>query len=121
MRYSDSWSFLIELEGDSTHEPGKGLVTVDLSSEEDWGDIEPYRDATSGLLGCKVGKYDDEGDETREVIRVWKYKADRPFNGKFDYFEPVTLQKFVIRLLDAGLFFGQDEEEIRELKRKYGL
>ena len=25
------------------------------------------------------------------------------------------------RLIDAGLFFGQDEGEIRELKRKYGL
>ena len=24
MSYSDSWTFLIELEGDSTHEPGKG-------------------------------------------------------------------------------------------------
>ena len=68
---------------------------MDISSEEDWRDIEPYRDATSGLLGCKV--------------------------GKFDFFEPVTLQKFVIRLIDAGLFFGQDEGEIRELKRKYGL
>ena len=121
MYFSDSWSFLLELEGDSAHEPGKGLVPVDLSCEEDWGDIEPYRDAASGLLGCKVGKHDNEGDETREIVRVWEYKENKPFNGKFAFFEPVTLPKFVGRLLDAGLFFGQDEEEVRELKRKYGL
>lgn len=54
MYFSDSWSFLLELEGDSAHEPGKGLVPVDLSCEEDWGDIEPYRDAASGLLGRKL-------------------------------------------------------------------
>jgi hypothetical protein len=121
MYFSDSWSFLLELEGDSPVLDGKGLVPVDLSEEDDWGDIEPYRDAASGLLGCKVGKHDKEGDEVREVVRVWEYKEDKPFNGKFAFFEPVTLPKFVGRLLDAGLFFGQDEEEVRELKRKYGL
>lgn len=120
MYFSDSWSFLVELKG-APPLAAKGVVPVDLSCEEDWGDIEPYRDAASGLLGCKVGKYDNEGDETREIVRVWEYKEDKPFNGKFSFFEPVTLPKFIGRLLDAGLLFGQDEEEVNELKRKYGL
>lgn len=119
MYLSDSWSFLLELEDDPVL-TGR-IVPVDLSEEDDWGDIEPYRDAASGLLGCKVGKYDKKGDETREIVRVWEYKKDKPLNGKFASFEPVTLAKFVGRLLDAGLFFGQDEEEVSELKREYGL
>lgn len=120
MYFRDNWSFLLELKGDPPL-AAKGVVTVDLSEEGDWGDIEPYRDAASGILGCKIGKEDEEGDETREVVQVWEYKDDKPFNDKFAFFEPISLPKFIGRLLDAGLLFGQDEEEISELKRKYGL
>jgi hypothetical protein len=120
MYFSDNWMFLVELEGDPPL-AAKGVVPVDLSEEDDWGDIEPYRDAVSGLLGCTIGKFDKGGDERREIVQIWEYKEDKPFNGKFAFFEPVTLPKFIGRLLDAGLLFGQDEEEVSELKRKYGL
>lgn len=120
MYFSDSWSFLVELEGDPPL-AAKGVVPVDLSEEDDWGDIEPYRDAASGLLGCKVGKHDKEGDERREIVQIWEYKEDRPFNGKFAFFEPVSLPRFIRRYVDAGLFHGQTENETRKLREHYGV
>lgn len=54
-------------------------------------------------------------------MQIWEYKEDEPFNGKFAFFKPVSLPEFIRRLLDAGLLFGQDEEEVNELKRKYGI
>ena len=119
MYFSDKWSFLLEIQDDPVL-TGR-IVPVDLSEEDDWADIEPYRDSASGLLGCTVGKHDNEDDETKEIVRVWEYREDKPLNGKFAAFEPVTLPKFVERLLDAGALYGQDADEILELKRKYGL
>lgn len=122
MYFSDDWSFLLELKGGGDPPlAAKGIVSVDLSEEDDWGDIEPYRDAASGILGCKLGKKGGEGDETREIVQVWEYKEDKAFNYKFAFFEPISIPKFIRRLLDAGLLFGQDEEEVNKLKRKYGL
>lgn len=118
MYFSDNWAFILELKGDPPL-AAKGVVAVDLSYEGDWSDIEPYRDA-SGILGCKIGK-DEEGDETREVVQIWEYNEGKAFNDKFAFFEPISLPKFIRRLLDAGLFFGQTEEEVSKLKREYGL
>lgn len=124
MYFSDSWSFLVELKafpGEATETVG--VVPVDLSEVDDRGDIEPSRDAASGELRCLIGKDDEKvGDERRYVARVWEYREDDPFNGKFSMFRPVTLAGFVRRLLDANMEFdGFPEDDVARMKEAYGV
>ena len=124
MYFSDSWSFLVELKAFPGEAPETvGIVPVDLSEEDDRGDIEPVRDVTSGELRCLIGKDDEKvGDERRYVSRVWEYKEDDAFNGKFSMFRPVALVDFVRRLLDANMEFdGFTEDEVARLREAYGL
>ena len=128
MYFSDSWSFLLELASDHPPRHARGLVPVDLSAEEDWGDIEPYnalKDEGGGpdRLGCTIGKPTmDEGGERVEILQIWEYKEDKPFNGKFSFFEPVSMHDFVRRLIDAGVaFHGQTKEDAEQLKKHYGV
>lgn len=118
-QFDDNWSFLLELEGDYPL-ASKGVVPVDLSEEDDWGDIEAYK-TRDGVIGCKCGCLDKEGDEEREVVRVWEYAEDEPFNDKFSFFRPVSLVQFVRRLYDASAFYGTTEEEIASLKEEMGI
>lgn len=124
MYFSDSWSFLVELKAFPGEVPETvGIIPVDLSEEDDRGDIEPSRDVVTGELRCLFGKDDERvGDERRYIARVWEYKEDEPFNGKFSMFRPVTLADFVRRLLDANMEFdGFTEDDVTRLKEDYGL
>jgi len=124
MYFSDSWSFLVELKAFPGEVPETvGIVPVDLSEEDDRGDIEPSRDVASGELRCLVGKDDERvGDERRYIARAWEYKEDEPFNGKFSMFRPMALSDFVRRLLDANREFdGFTEDDVARLKGVYGL
>lgn len=122
MYFSDSWSFLLELENNT-------IVPVDLSTEEDWGDIEPVRRINEfgnpDKLACTIGKFDgesEEGDGTFDIVRIWEYREDKPLNGKFSLFEPVSMEDFVRRYLDASIVFNWDtEEEVVKLKEYYGV
>ena len=123
MYFSDSWSFLVEL---SAH-PGEvpetiGVAPVDLSEEDDRGDVEPARDARTGELFCTLGKVDGDGDEVRRIARVWEYREDEALNEKFAMFRPVPLAQFVGRLLDANREFdGFTEDDVARLKEAYGI
>lgn len=124
MCLSDSWSFLVELKAFPGEVPETvGIVPVDLSEEDDRGDIEPSRDAVSGELRCLVGKNDERvGDERRYVARVWGYKEDDTFNDKFSVFRPVALADLVRRLLDANKEFdGFTDDDVAGLKEVYGV
>lgn len=124
MYFSDSWVFLVELKAFPGEVPETvGIVPVDLEEEDDRGDIEPSRDVVSGELRCLVGKDDEKvGDERRYVARVWGYKEDDTFNGKFSIYRPVALSDFVRRLLDANVEFdGFTEDDVTRLKEAYGV
>lgn len=124
MHCSDSWSFLVELEA----YPGEarecvGVCPVDLSADDDRGDVEPCRDVRTGELSCILGKDDGRaGDERRKIRRVWEYREDDLFNEKFSMFRPVALADFVRRLLDANREFdGFTEDDVARLKEVYGV
>ena len=123
MFLSDSWSFLVELKAFPGEAPETaGIVPVDLSEEDDRGDVEPARDARTGELFCTLGKVDKDGDEVRVIARVWEYRDDDSFNGKFSVFRPVALADFVKRLLDANKEFdGFTEDDVAGLKEVYGV
>ena len=123
MFLSDSWSYLLELSA----QPGEcpetvGIVPVDLSEEDDRGDIEPARDAHTGELFCTLGKVDGDEDEVRTIARVWEYREYDSFNGKFPVFRSVSIADFVRRLLDANKEFdGFTEDDVAGLKEVYGV
>lgn len=123
MYFSDSWSFLVELKAFPGEVPETvGIVPVDLSEEDDRGDIEPAKDARTGELFCTLGKVDRSGDEVRRIARVWEYRENDAFNGKFSMFRPVALADFVRRLLDANLKFDEfTEDDVARLKEAYGI
>ena len=124
MFLSDSWSFLVELESYVGEVPATiGVVPIDLSQEEDRGDVEPVRHAVTRVLHCTVGKEDKLGDQVRRVARVWEYRDGEPaFNGKFPWFRQVTVADFVRRLLEAnGKFDGFTDDEVAWLKEEYGV
>lgn len=123
MYFSDSWSFLVELSA----RPGEcpetvGVVPVDLSEEDDRGDVEPAKDACTGEVFCTLGKVDEGTEMVRRIARVWEYREDDSFNGKFAMFRPVSISDFARRLLDANKEFdGFTEDDVRKLKEDYGI
>lgn len=123
MYLSDSRSFLVELSEQPGERPGTvGVVPIDLSEEDDRGDIEPVKDACTGELFCTLGKVDGDGNEVRKIARVWEYLEGSSFNGKFSIFLPVSIADFVRRLLDANKEFdGFTEDEVTKLKEAYGV
>lgn len=120
MYLSGGWTFLVELAGDPPLATN-GTCIVDLSSVDDRGDVEPFVDG-KGILHCTLGcKCDGPECETREIVGVHEYKGGKPFNGKFLFFEPVSLVDFVRRFCDAATFDDETEEGIKMLKEKYGV
>ena len=110
----EDWDFLLlTMDGD--------IVPVNLQEEDDWGDIEPFRDLSSGKLMCTLGKEDRADDVRVNISRIWGHSEDSRFNGKFLRWFPVTMETFVTRLLESGLFHGVDEDEIERLKKEYGV
>lgn len=118
MYLNEHWTYLVELKGPSGHVMGMALI--DLSAEEDRGDVEPFVDQ-KGCLRCTLGCKDDEYSERREIVGVHEYWEDIPFNNKFPFFGMVSMRDFVGRFCDAGKFDNLDESEVMELKRHYGL
>ena len=107
-------TFLLELED------GR-MVMVDISEEDDWGDIEPIKDITDGSLRCTIGKpTSDDDDERCEIKGVWSLR-DETLNCKFDVYRRISLREFVARLIDNGVLFGQTDGEREKLKRHYGV
>ena len=120
MYLNDGWTFLVQLEGDKPIAT-KGTCIVDLSAEEDRGDIEPFVDH-DGVLHCTIGcEVDGPERETRNIVGVMEYREGEPFNGKFPFFSPVSLVTFVRRFCDAAKFDNFSTKEIMRLKRAYGV
>lgn len=121
MYFSDNWSYLVELL--DTPCLSLGMAPVDLSEEDDRGDIEPYVDVQSGELHCTLGvSGDGDGARTCEIARVYEYRENEPFNNKFAVFKRVELAEFVRRLLDANQEFdGFTEDDVQRLKEHYGV
>ena len=112
------WTFSIELEGE-TEETEHCTCIIDLSEDKDRADLEPYME--NGILNCTFGcEVDGDGAETRKIIGVKKI-SDWAFNRKFVTMERISMKEFVTALCDSEKFAGFDEDEIRELKRKYGI
>ena len=113
MYFSDSWSFIVKTDENN-------LVPVDLQEVDDWGDIEPVKPEGKPLF-VTLGKEKDPGFRNK-ITSVWEYHEDKPFEGKFVSFYPITMETFVRRLLDAGVaFHGQEEEHTEQLKKHYGV
>ena len=119
MYLNEDWTFLVELSGDPPLAEHCACL-IDLSSEDDRGDVEPFRDE-DGIMHCTLGCECDEGSQMREITCVRAYSPKDSFNGKFPTFRLVSLVDFIRRLCDASVFDGDTEEEIAELKRKYGV
>ena len=121
MYLTENWTFLVELKGDPPLAE-LGVCLVDLSSEDDRGDVEPYVDR-EGILHCTLGAEPtlDGGEERREIGEIWEYCEDQPFNGKFPFFRPVSIVDFISRFCDAASFDGDSEDEILKLKEHYGV
>lgn len=121
MNLTENWTFWVELKNTSPSEDSAfGACLVDLSAEEDRGDIEPYVDSKDGTLHCTLG-VEEEGYEIREINRVWEYWDDQPFNEKFPFFRPIPMADFVRRICDATVFDGSSEDDIIDLKEHYGV
>lgn len=120
MYLNDDWTFLVELSGDPPLATF-GTCLIDLSSEDDRGDVEPFMDR-DGILHCTLGCECDGPDrEMREIVEVHEYCGDKPFNGKFPFFRTISIVDFIRRLCDAATFDGDTEDEILKLKEKYGV
>lgn len=121
MYLTEDWTFLVELKGDPPL-AALGVCLVDLSSEDDRGDIEPYVDG-NGVLHCTLGAEPtmDGDEERREIVGVWEYCDDQPFNDKFPFFKQVSMADFVRRVCDAASFDGDSEGDILKLKEHYGV
>jgi len=120
MYLTEGWTFLVELCGD-TPLAENCTCLVDLSEEDDRGDIEVFKDQ-DGILHCTLGcACDGDGAETREITAIREYRDSEPFNSKFTTFKLVSMVDFIRRLCDAGKFDGDSEEEIAERKRKLGV
>lgn len=117
MCLTENCTFIVELEGDRPL-ASSGICLVDLSSEDDRGDIEPSYDEEHGLE-CTLGKRDRKNDDVRKIVRVWEYVENKPFNCKFHTFIPVSLVDFVRRVCDAAVLDFYTEEEIASLKKDY--
>lgn len=118
MCLNDNWTYLVELKGPPYSVMGMALI--DLSAEDDRGDVEPFVDQ-KGCLRCTLGCMDDEYSERREIVGVHEYWGDIPFNNKFPFFGMVSMRDFVGRYCDAGKFDGDSEEEIVKKKMHYGV
>jgi hypothetical protein len=117
---TDNWTFLVELCGDPPLAEHCTCL-VDLSEEDDRGDIEVFKDR-DGILHCTLGcECDGDGSETREITAVREYRESEQFNGKFTTFKLVSIVDFIRRLCDADTFDGDSEEEIVDRKRKLGV
>ena len=120
MYLNDDWTFLVELSGDPPLAEHCTCL-VDLSEEDDRGDIEVFKDQ-DGILHCTLGcACDGDGAETREITAVREYRESEPFNGKFTTFKLVSLVDFIRRLCDAAKFDGDSEDEIAARKLKLGV
>ena len=120
MCLTDGWTFLVELSGD-TPLAEHCTCLVDLSDEDDRGDIEVFKDQ-DGILHCTLGcECDGDGAETREITAVREYMEYEPFNGKFATFELVSIVDFIRRLCDAAEFDDDTEDEIAARKLKLGV
>ena len=115
MYLSEGWTFLVELCGDPPLDEYCTCL-IDLSTEEDRGDVEPFRDE-EGIMHCTLGCECDEGSQMREITCVRVY-SPKPFNNKFPTFRLISLVDFVRCVCDAAKFDGDTEEDIAELKRK---
>ena len=120
MYMSEGWTFLVELCGDPPLAEHCTCL-VNLSEEDDRGDIEVFKDH-EGILHCTLRcKCDEGGAETREITAVREYVESEPFNGKFTTFKPVSIVDFIRRLCDAAKFDDDSEDEIAARKRKLGV
>ena len=87
---SEGWTFLVELCGDPPLAEHCTCL-VDLSEEDDRGDIEVFKDQ-DGILHCTLGcKCDEGGAETREITAVREDVECEPLNGKFTTVRPVSI------------------------------
>ena len=120
MYLNDDWTFLVELCGDPPLAEHCTCL-VDLSEEDDRGDIEVFKDQ-DGILHCTLGCVcDGDWAETREITAVREYRESESFNCKFTTFKPVSIVDFIRRLCDAGTFDDDSEDEIEARKRKLGV
>ena len=112
MYFSDAWSFLVELDNGT-------VCPVDLSEEEDWNALEPFR--VDGVLGCTLGHADHNKEKERlEIRRVWEYREEEPFNDAFSAFRPCTMAQFVGRILDASLsLYAVNPVQVRNLRDEW--
>lgn len=117
---TDNWTFLVELLGDPPFAEHCTCL-VDLSEEDDRGDIEVFKDQY-GILHCTLGcECDGDGAEMREITAVREYRESEPFNGKFTTFNLVSIVDFIRRLCDAAKFDDDTEDEIAARKLKLGV
>ena len=119
MYLNEGWTFLVELCGDPPLAEHCTCL-VDLSEEDDRGDIEVFKDQ-NGILHCTLGCECDEGSQMREITAVREYRESEPFNGKFTTFKLVSIVDFIRRLCDAAKFDGDTEDEIAARKLKLGV
>ena len=120
MYLNDGWTFLVTLAGNP---PLAEYCTclVDLSSDDDRGDIEVYKEQ-NGTIHCTLGcACDGALCEIREITEIREYVESAPFNWKFTTFKIVSIVDFVGRFCEAATFDGDTEEEIKMLKEKYGV
>lgn len=109
----NEWTFIVRLEN-------QHLCIIDLSSEDDRGDVEPYRGDRDLSVGCMFGCEDSPYHRIKRIEGVWRYSKHR-FNDKFHDFTKVSIEDFVRRVFDAMKFDGYSEEEIAKTKKDYGL
>lgn len=124
-----NWTFMVELAGDPPLAVLR-MCEVDLSSEDDRGDVEPYVDY-GGTVHCMLGVDPEFGEEEpddpeerllrgrRQIMGVWEYTPEKSFQNKFPTYKAVSVVDFVRRFCEAAAFDGDSEEEIASLKRHY--
>lgn len=121
MFLNDGWTYVVLLRDKKGRR--MGMCLIDLSSEDDRGDVEPCVDEF-GDVHCTLGvepTTDDPQNERLYISEAYEYWEDQPFNNKFPFFGPVKFVDFIRRYCDAGKFDGDSEEEIIKKKMHYGV
>lgn len=120
MYLNANWTYLVELDGERPL-ASSGICLVDLSHEEDRGDLEPAYDAERGTVECTLGveSIDEPKNEARKIVQAWEYVENKPFNDKFPTFVPISVVDFVRRVCDAAVLDNFTEEQIEGLKKEY--
>lgn len=97
------------------------IVTLDLDTDEDWGDINIYKDYKTGDIVCQLG---NDADGYVNIRRVWSDKDCEDFiDEKFNAMAEVPVTELIKWCLSREIAYcdGMSIAEHSKLMEEYGF